>query len=363
MNADVAVHIMCFLTFSDVLHVCCLVNRDWYKYSTQEPYLWTVFTELMWGRDVAQEKLSTMLSQSESNVTRSGLEAFKYLYTRCCYQCCVGVLPHATTSTEQDNEEQPDFTVFSRGSVPINMCSLCNSPNHVITRTNAKKMYKLNDADLGSLPIIMKWNNTHRVDMTLIPMKMLQHKADSKHFSVGGLEKKKERTAAAAEKRRNTLERKRRERTAELEEALNARGLELRSDSELCDDYIEGKNVYSLERIVDIMEEMKFYHEQTDYPELYREIRSEYYDSYYQVDHIEVSQTAKYSALRDWIRSCARQGQPLEELLAASPRSLHEQIRALFRPKKEKRKKNQERCEEEAEEAEAGKGSNFCSRS
>lgn len=83
-------------------------------------------------------------------------------------------------------------------------------------------------------------------------------------------------------------------REKELKAALALRGLELRSDSRLCEQYIwfgEG----DIDRLVDTMEEMRFYFAHTSYPS---EVR---YTS---------SQEAKNRALNKWVEQGGRPGNP-----------------------------------------------------
>lgn len=83
-------------------------------------------------------------------------------------------------------------------------------------------------------------------------------------------------------------------REKELRAALAARGLELRSDSRLCEQYIWfGKG--SLDKLVNTMEEMRFYFTHTSYPS---EVR---YTS---------SQEAKNRALTQWVEQGGRPGDP-----------------------------------------------------
>ncbi|GAQ92071.1 hypothetical protein KFL_009170010 [Klebsormidium nitens] len=83
-------------------------------------------------------------------------------------------------------------------------------------------------------------------------------------------------------------------REKELREALAARGLELRSDSRLCERYIwfEEGNV---QKLVDTMEEMRFYFAHTSYP--------------YEIRYTS-SQEAKNRALTQWVKEGGRPSNP-----------------------------------------------------
>jgi hypothetical protein len=61
----------------------------------------------------------------------------------------------------------------------------------------------------------------------------------------------------------------RQQRKNQLVMALAERGLELRSDSTLCERYINGDQAYTLQNLVNIMDEMRFYFNHTRYAEFY----------------------------------------------------------------------------------------------
>lgn len=102
-------------------------------------------------------------------------------------------------------------------------------------------------------------------------------------------------------------------REKELKAALTLRGLEMRSDSRLCEQYIwfgEG----DIDKLVDTMEEMRFYFAHTSYPS---EIR---YTS---------SQEAKNRALNQWVEQGGRPGNP--ELPASLVRTVDKRVWKLKR--------------------------------
>jgi len=61
-----------------------------------------------------------------------------------------------------------------------------------------------------------------------------------------------------------------------LETKLMINGLKLRSDSQICNDYIDGSTAYSLDKIVSIMKEMEFLYNQTNYAQILKETRYKY---------------------------------------------------------------------------------------
>jgi hypothetical protein len=83
-------------------------------------------------------------------------------------------------------------------------------------------------------------------------------------------------------------------RAKELADALSLRKLELRADSRLCNAYIES-GVGDIDEIVDVMDEMRFYHAHTNYP--------------YEVQFTS-SQEAKNRALNNWVAGGGRLDDP-----------------------------------------------------
>lgn len=83
-------------------------------------------------------------------------------------------------------------------------------------------------------------------------------------------------------------------RAKELADALSLRNLELRADSRLCNAYIES-GVGDIDEIVDVMDEMRFYHAHTNYP--------------YEVQFTS-SQEAKNRALNNWVAGGGRLDDP-----------------------------------------------------
>jgi hypothetical protein len=95
------------------------------------------------------------------------------------------------------------------------------------------------------------------------------------------------------------------ERRKTLQTMLTEQGCELRSDSKLCESYIE-HGVGDPHNIVRIMREMKFYYTHTNYKNFlnaaYDNYRSCRYDYYDRPDPEEMSDQAKTKALSDWVK-------------------------------------------------------------
>ena len=96
-------------------------------------------------------------------------------------------------------------------------------------------------------------------------------------------------------------------RQQELTKALQEKGLQLRTDSTLCNSYIND-NIGSINNIVDIMHEMDWLFKNTNYKkimqeEIEKEIREiKNYGGYYDIDDVrhDASSIAKYRAIKEW---------------------------------------------------------------
>jgi hypothetical protein len=126
----------------------------------------------------------------------------------------------------------------------------------------------------------------------------------------------------------------------------------LRSDSFLCSQYIDGKGEYTLNQIVDIMEEMNFLHTETNYADIVDQNlnswREEIYDcderlskDEYEHEKRKIIEESKTEALLDWVKTNASTCS-LGELLKEAPQVLHDSIQSYYPSvaKKYKREKN-----------------------
>lgn len=89
--------------------------------------------------------------------------------------------------------------------------------------------------------------------------------------------------------------------------------MELRSDSRLCEQYVRNGSL-SLELVVNTMEEMNFYHNYTNYREIYGDIVEEMLNYKGRFDKDEVSEEAKSEALDLFVKN----NDDYEKLLPAS---------------------------------------------
>ena len=143
------------------------------------------------------------------------------------------------------------------------------------TKTQAKSTFSLTDNDLEDLPCTRKKNPRFpsSAPMKLYSSKVLLQKAREKYGTKRIMLEYEEKKRQISIKRLETIKKAQTQRQEELETKLRERGLHLRSDSRLCKLYIENGNG-NLDKIVNIMHEMDFYHQYTEYRVLYREIWS-----------------------------------------------------------------------------------------
>ena len=191
-----------------------------------------------------------------------------------------------------------------------------------ITKTMAMQKYHLTDKDLVGLDHELCTNPRFR---SSAPMKLffLLHivrasirKWGSKSNMETTLAIKEER----ARQRRVTKASRENKRRNDLVKALRGRGLALRGDSRVCEEFIvKGKR--KLDEVVDTMEEMKFFHEHTNYRECYAQERRCDLEDRGRYDPDEVSAFAKAMAMKTFT-----EGIPGAHPPACLPRSLHDQF-------------------------------------
>lgn len=159
----------------------------------------------------------------------------------------------------------PDFFV----------CNECNENCLTrITATNAKKEYKLSDADLLLLPCETKRNpySSNRTKMRLFAETQVRKAALNKFGGEEGLEaarlKSFNRSQAilrTKQLKEQAIQKIREKRKNELTCALRKQKMQLRSDSKLCQQYIDGSDEYSIDQLVEIMVRMHIVFEHTNY--------------------------------------------------------------------------------------------------
>ncbi|KAJ3051809.1 hypothetical protein HK097_007175 [Rhizophlyctis rosea] len=199
-------------------------------------------------------------------------------------------------------------------TITDNLCPLSNDrvcppcrtrlPQYaLITKGRAKTEYRLNDTDLASIRYISARNPHFRsaAPMCLYLAKHLQHFAERKHGGPEGLRQARIKAANAKENRSANAAARRDNRRTKLIDALQKRGLELRSDSRLCQAYIR-KGKGSIKSIVETMYTMHLLHEHSIYTELlddsYADVQEEAeYDGKFQLHWEENKETQEGRAL------------------------------------------------------------------
>ncbi|KAJ3161180.1 hypothetical protein HDU86_007802 [Geranomyces michiganensis] len=154
-----------------------------------------------------------------------------------------------------------------------------------VTQRTACDVYRLSAKELAAVPAARKRNPHYRSaePMKLFDIGLVQGLAFAKHGGPPGVTAARIKSEQRKEKLQKTKFDGYRRREQELEDALKAKGLELRDDSVISDMYITGKRgAYTLERTVEIAERMHIIHEHSNYKKLldnaYSDIRMEIRD-------------------------------------------------------------------------------------
>lgn len=291
--------------------------KDWYVASRSDR-IWNQYINYRYPRDEQEKEVrGERIDESQGLI---GLKAFICLWTsKVCYICA-----YRTPKMIEFETSDEDFAMY--------LCKECKKKKSLtIARTYAKKEYSLTDSDLENLPYLECRNPHYRFDapMILYLHRMLHEYSLKKRGSQTSLVNKKCKREEISEKRKQTIEWKMQALRTQLIGALNKRGLELREDSRLCDQFIE-KGSPNVNEVVRIMEEMKFYHEQTEYTSFYREVFNDWKHEYgFKVDLDEVSDAAKHLALDAWIKK----EKDFETMMQKVPLSLAEEVEKLCRKK------------------------------
>lgn len=171
----------------------------------------------------------------------------------------------------------------------IHLCEDCRKNDfryRMITKTRAISEYKINEKILYDSDIYMlECRNPHyrsASPMVLFLEKQVEELAIKTFGSREGLEEQRMKSQRRREKLLATKKRKAEEkmtmkekRKKVLVKALKEKGLELRSDSVLCSNYMEGCNEIPLEEIVKTMKKMKILYEELDLGEKWEEMYEE----------------------------------------------------------------------------------------
>lgn len=120
------------------------------------------------------------------------------------------------------------------------------------------------------------------------------------------------------------------ERKNELITNLQNVGCKLRSDSRLCEEYIRfGQDRIDCSHVVQIMEEMKFYFDETTYSIEYNDEKENFleYKGHYDID--EISEFAKHKALSKWCKQYKNYNDAIK--CKKLPKSLHNKCKNIYK--------------------------------
>ena len=198
--------------------------------------------------------------------------------------------------------------------INVIVCDYCDKLDKytLITKTTAKNDYILTDSDLQDLEYYIANSLYRRQPAKLYNKQAVMIRACTKHDLTldniaSGIEHIKELKNAKTQERRAkiqaTKQAKYDHRKAELVNALQNAGLELRSDSKLCQMYMDGEQ-NNLESVVKRMCQMKYLYDYCHMNECNEEAYREYCEERklgYHVDET-VSEKAEYIALKRYSR-------------------------------------------------------------
>ncbi len=163
-----------------------------------------------------------------------------------------------------------------RKTCDLAICGNC-SMEMLISKTGAKKIYKLTDDDLENLDFITRKNQyTSRKDITLYFIKDVRLMAINKKFGAVYPSKEiyeecvKEILDEYETKQENKIPREDIKKS-KLKQALRKVGLKIRDDSYYCNQYIH-HNKFKLKEVVDMMVSMDFFMNKTKYSDILQKI-------------------------------------------------------------------------------------------
>lgn len=194
----------------------------------------------------------------------------------------------------------------------LKVCKTCYSakPPNLITKTDAKKKFPINDNDMDGVRHIT-YKNIYTTNLFLI--KDIKFIATKKFGSEEAYKKKQNEKRKNKERRENEIITKKEYNKEYLNKYLKSIGLSgIRNDSTLCQLYIDHgeRSGYTVEEIGKIMSEMNFFYTKTNYHTILKNLRQSHFDDarnygYYlrwtQEDEENIRNTAKHIALKDYI--------------------------------------------------------------
>lgn len=187
----------------------------------------------------------------------------------------------------------------------IYLCKDCeNLPKYkLMCKTDVKNTYFLTDKDLELVRKYITFHKRNRCNMTLYHLQDIEYIFSIKYNTDAIDDKCKELQAvklAKKNKRKDKQISETQKRRLALIKALQKSGLELRSDSSLCNGYIDGTNrTYTVPQIVNRMCQMKYLFDYCDMDthlyEARKRQREEYEQGYF--PDCSVFEDAEYKAL------------------------------------------------------------------
>lgn len=198
-----------------------------------------------------------------------------------------------------------NMQVTQKERMVFNLQKAIDTVKECMTASRAKSELLLTETDLDQLPS-KRVANPHygsAAPMRLYTVDALLDLCADKYKTWEGFCQHKVDRAERARKLEAARVRKRAERKAELEAALNAHGVPLRNDSRMCESYVaSGHGIHgeSMQAIVEIMREMHFLYKHTRYSAIIEEIKQEYrsWGEWYRID--EVVEESKVRAACEW---------------------------------------------------------------
>lgn len=151
-------------------------------------------------------------------------------------------------------------------------CEKCrDDPEYkLIYKTTAKKKYRLTDDDIKQLECFESESYQHRCTVTLVrEIDAMNCFCDKNKITIDEIEETIENMDSIkkkrSQKRLETKQNKKDERKKDLKRALKRAGLELRTDSKLCEGFINGDiKDWTIDKIVNRMCQMKYLYDYAD---------------------------------------------------------------------------------------------------
>ena len=159
---------------------------------------------------------------------------------------------------------------------------MSNDDNKKICKTTAKEAYFLTDKELSLLDSIGVQKRHSYIHYVLYDKnEVIQAFCDKYKVHECDIEEQQEKLKLEKEVKKANRQAKRKEtkskRKKELIKALEEKGLELRSDSKLCQMYIDGSK-WTLAQVVQRMCQMKYLYDYCDMDAYYEEARESQYE-------------------------------------------------------------------------------------